>query len=135
MENITVVGGLVAAAIIEGANGLAFTLRSRRTLTKAGLSYDDGPGLLVQEFGVYSIAIALAYVVATFDPDRRHGVILVGISINVAAGAMHLARAFGIYLGDAKPILAAATERNQGLVHAVSVLLLSASFATGGGIA
>lgn len=123
-ESVVVVMVLVVVALIEGANGIAFAFRARRTLSSAGLSYHDGPGLLIQEFGVYSIALGLAYGVAVFDPLRRPGILLTGLVINIAAACMHLARSTGIYFGDARPRLSARSERYQGLVHVFATTAL-----------
>lgn len=126
-ECAVVVALLLVCALIEGWNGIAFTFRGRRTLSSAGLSYHDDPGLLIQEFGVYSIAIALTYLLAVFDPIWRPGILLAGIAINVAAACMHLARSVGLFFGDAIPRLSSQSERNQGLVHAFSFITLSAA--------
>lgn len=91
---------LVLAAL-EGRNGLRLAFRTRHTLASAGIPDDDGSGLVVQEFGVYSLGIAAAYVLAALDPARFWGVALAGIAINLAAGTMHLLRSGGIYFGDA----------------------------------
>ena len=111
-------------AAIDGWNGVRLALRARQTLRAAGLSCDGGPGLLVQEFGVYSIGIAAAYLVAASDPTRFWGVAIAGIAINLSAGAMHLLRSVGIYLGDAEPLMSAATERKAGFVHAAGLFAL-----------
>ena len=131
-ESALIAVALVAVGLIEGSNGIAFALRGKRTLSSAGLAYHEGPGLLIQEFGVYSFAIALAYVVAAFDPFRRPGILVAGISINIAAACMHLARSKGVYFGDAMPALTSRSERNQGLVHAFSLaVLVAVSFVSG----
>lgn len=121
MESIPVSIFLILAAI-EGFNGVQLAFRTKRTLESAGLSYDDGPGLVAQEFGVYSLGIAVAYLVAALDPARFWGVALVGIAINLAAGAMHLLRSAGIYFGDARPATSRSFERKAGLVHAFALL-------------
>ena len=115
-ECAVVVALLLACALIEGWNGISFALRGRRTLSSAGLSYHDDPGLLIQEFGVYSTAIALSYLLAVFYPIWRPGILFVGFAINVAAACMHLARSVGLYFGDTIPRLSSRSERNQGLV-------------------
>ena len=94
---------LIVCSVVEGGNGIAFALRGRRTLSSAGLSYHDDPGLLIQEFGVYSIAIALTYLLAVFNPVWRPGLLIAGIAINVAAACMHLIRSAGLYFGDTIP--------------------------------
>jgi hypothetical protein len=122
-EAIATIGFLVLA-MIEAFNGLRLAFRTRRTLGAAGLVHTDGPGLLVQEFGVYSLGIAGAYVVAAWDPIRFGGVGVAGIAINVCAAAMHLLRSAGLYFGDARPVLGRAFERKAGLVHAFALLVL-----------
>lgn len=123
-------GTIVAAilflvlAAIEALNGLRLALRARQTLRAAGLSWDGGPGLLVQEFGFYNIGIAAAYLIAASDPARFWGVAIAGIAINLSAGAMHLLRSVGIYLGDAEPLMSAAAERKAGFVHAAALFAL-----------
>jgi len=114
-------------AVIEGFNGVQLAFRTKRTLESAGLSYDDGPGLVAQEFGVYSIGIAAAYLAAAFDPARFWGVAIMGIAINLAAGAMHLLRSAGIYFGDARPATSRGFERKAGFVHAFALLALFAT--------
>jgi len=118
--------GFLLLAAIEGFNGVQLAFRARRTLRSAGIAYEDGSGLLVQEFGFYSLGIAAAYVIAASDPARFWGVALAGIAINLSAGAMHLLRSIGIYLGDAKPVTSAAAERTAGCVHAMGLLFASA---------
>lgn len=111
-------------AIIEGFNGVHLALRAKRTLESAGLAYEEKSGLVVQEFGVYSLAIAAAYLVAAFAPARFWGVAIVGLAINLAAGAMHLLRSAGVYFGDARPATSRSFERKAGLVHAFALLAL-----------
>jgi len=111
-------------AVIEGVNGVQIAFRTKRTLESAGLSYDDGPGLVAQEFGVYNLGIAAAYLVAAFDPARFWGVTIVGIAINLVAGAMHLLRSAGIYFGDARPVTSRGFERKAGFVHVFALLAL-----------
>lgn len=124
-DNVIGTIGFLLLAAIEAYNGLALAFRTRRTLAAAGLAYADGPGLLVQEFGVYSLGIAAAYVVAAFDPVRFGAVAVAGIAINLGAGAMHMLRSADIYLGDAGPMLSNAFERRAGVVHAFALLVLS----------
>lgn len=114
----------LALAAIEGFNGVQLAFRAKRALELAKLSYDDGPGLLVQEFGVYSLGIAAAYLIAALNPARFWGVAVVGIIINLAAGAMHMLRSFGIYFGDARPVTSRSFERNAGFVHACALIAL-----------
>ena len=102
-DSALVVVALVLVGLIEGGNGLAFALRAKRTLSSVGLSYHEDPGLVIQEFGVYSLAIASTYLFAVVDPLRRPGVLVAGIIINGAAACMHLARSLGIYFGGAMP--------------------------------
>lgn len=120
--------------MIEAFNGLGLAFRTRRTLASAGLVHADGPGLLIQEFGVYSLGIAGAYLVAATDPIRFGGVGLVGIAINLCAGAMHLLRSAGMYFGDARPMLQRAFERRAGVVHAFALLVLVVSQCQGGSV-
>lgn len=122
-ETIATIGFLVLA-MIEAFNGLGLAFRTKHTLESAGLVHTDGPGLLVQEFGVYSLGIAGAYLVAAWDPVRFGGVGVAGIAINLCAAAMHLCRSFGVYFGDARPILSRAFERKAGLIHAFALLVL-----------
>src|SRR5262245_25368175 len=116
--------GFLVLAVIELVNGLGLAFRTRRTLETAGLVHADGPGLLVQEFGVYSIGIAGAYLVAAYGPVRFGAVGVTGIAINVCAGTMHLLRSLGVYVGDARPVLSRAFEGRAGLVHAFAVVVL-----------
>ena len=99
----------------------------RRTLESAGFIHADGPGLLIQEFGFYSIGIAAAYLVAAWDPIRFGGIGIAGIAINGCAGAMHLLRSAGLYLGDARPMLSNTFERKAGFVHAFALVVLFVS--------
>ena len=131
-DSVLVILGLAFAMLVEGSNGFRFALSARRTLEAVKLSYDDGPGLLLQEFGVYSLALASAYLLAILDPIRRPGIVVVGILINLTAGSMHLARSAGVYFGDAKPMLPHHSERNQGLVHALSFVALCVAWAATG---
>ena len=108
----------------EGFIGRQLAFRTRRTVEGAGLTYDEGNGLVVQEFGMYSLGIAVAYVIAAIDPARCWAVALVGIAFNVSAGAMHLLRAGGLYLGDARPVMSRRFERKAGVGHALAVLAL-----------
>ena len=71
IESILVVAALVLVALIEGSNGARFAWRAKSTLKSAGLDYHDAPGLLIQEFGVYSLALASAYLVAAIHPVGR----------------------------------------------------------------
>lgn len=111
-------------AAIEGFNGVQLAFRAKRALESAKLSYHDGPGLLVQEFGVYSLGIAAAYLIAALNPAKFWSVAVVGIVINLAAGAMHLLRSFGVYFGDARPVTSRSFERKAGSVHAFALLAL-----------
>ena len=111
-------------AVIEGFNGLRLAFRARRTLESIGLRYEEGLGLLIQEFGIYSLGIAAAYVNAAFDPVRFWGVALPGMAINLAAGTMHLLRSVGIYFGDTHPMMSQGFERRAGLVHAAAAVVL-----------
>lgn len=123
-RNIVATIMFLLLAAIEGFNGVQLAFRAKRTLESAKLSYDDGPGLLVQEFGVYSLAIAAAYLIAAVNPARFWGVAVVGSAVNLAAGVMHLLRAFGIYFGDARPMTSRGFERKAALVHAFALLVL-----------
>jgi hypothetical protein len=116
--------GFLVLAVIEAFNGLGLAFRTRCTLRAAGLVHTDGPGLLVQEFGVYSLGIAGAYLVAAWDPIRFGGVGVAGIAINLFAAIMHLLRSAGRYFGDARPILSRAFERKAGFVHVFALLVL-----------
>ncbi len=111
-------------AVIEGFNGLRLAFRARRTLESIGLRYEEGLGLLIQEFGIYSLGIAAAYLMAAFDPVRFWGIALTGITINLAAGAMHLLRSVSIYFGDTRPMMSQGFERKAGLVHAAAAVVL-----------
>lgn len=133
-EAIATIGFLILA-MIEAFNGIGLAFRTRRTLESAGLVHTDGPGLLIQEFGVYSLGIAAAYVVAACDPIRFGGVGIAGIAINVCAAAMHLLRSAGMCFGDARPILSRAFERNAGLVHVFALLVLLLSQQQWGSVA
>lgn len=115
--------GFIVLAIIEGFNGLGLAFRTKRTLSSAGLAHVDGPGLVIQEFGIYSLGIAVAYLVAAFDPLRLWAVAFIGIAINLAAGTMHLLRSYGIYFGGARPVLSPAFERRAGFVHTFALLV------------
>jgi len=115
--------GFLVLAIIEGFNGLGLAFRTKRTLSSAGLVYVNGPGIVIQEFGIYSLGITVAYVIAAFDPVRLWGVALIGIAINLAAGTMHLLRSYGIYFGGARPMLSPAFERKAGFVHTFALLV------------
>ena len=126
MIEILATVGFLVLALIEGFNGFGLTFRTRCTLESAGLEHADGPGLLVQEFGVYSLGIAAAYLVAAFDPIRFWGVGIAGCAINLAAGAMHGLRAAGIHLGGARPLLGRAFEGRAGLVHGFALAVLLA---------
>ena len=119
--------GFLVLAMIEGFNGFGLAFRTRRTLGSAGLVHADGPGLLLQEFGVYSLGIAGAYLVAAADPIRFGGVGIAGIAINLCAGAMHVLRSAGMYFGDARPMLNRTFERRASFVHAFALLVLFAS--------
>ena len=44
--------------------------------------------------------------------------------INLGAGAMHLFRCVGVYVGDARPLLDRHVERRAGWVHTFAVLVL-----------
>ncbi len=112
---------LIVLALIEGFNGANFAFRVKHTFRTFKLSYDDGPGIAIQEFGVYSLGLATAYLVAAWEPAWRSGTVLAGIAINVFAGGMHVLRARGIYFGDAQPMLSRRSEGTQGLVHALVV--------------
>ena len=112
---------LIVLALIEGFNGANFAFRAKHTFRTFKLSYDDGPGTVIQEFGVYSLGLATAYLLAAWEPAWRGGMVLVGIAINVFAGGMHFLRARGIYFGDAQPMLSRRSEGTQGLVHAFVV--------------
>ena len=114
----------LALAAHEGLIGGRLAFRTRRTLEGAGLAYDEGNGLVVQEFGIYSLGIAAAYVIAALDPVRFWAVALVGIAFNLSAGTMHLLRSAGIYFGDARPVMSRGFERKAGVVHAVALLVL-----------
>jgi hypothetical protein len=114
----------LALAVHEGLIGGRLAFRTRRTLEAAGLAYDDGNGLVVQEFGVYSLGIAAAYVVAALAPVQCWAVALVGITFNLSAGMMHLLRSAGIYFGDARPVMSRGFERKAGIVHAAVVFTL-----------
>ena len=92
---------LIVLALIEGFNGTNFAFRAKHTFRTFKLSYDDGPGIVIQEFGVYSLRLATAYLLAAWEPAWRGGMVIAGIAINVFAGAMHFLRARGIYFGDA----------------------------------
>jgi len=122
-ETIATIGFLIVA-LIEGYNGLSLAFRTRRTLESAGIVHAEGPGLLVQEFGVYSLGIAAAYCIAAWDPIRFGAIGAVGIAINLGAAAMHLLRSVGVYFGDTSPVLSRGFERNAGLVHVLALLLL-----------
>ena len=125
MDNSTLLmAAILGVALVEGVNGLSFAFRGRKTLESAGLPYHPGPGLLIQEFGVYSIAISLAYLAALLVPGWRTGVVVVGVLINVAAACMHLSRSVGGYFGGAIPGLSSRSERNQGIVHVLSASVL-----------
>lgn len=115
--------GFVVLAMIEGFNGISLAFRTKQTLESAGLIHADGPGLLAQEFGLYSLGLAVVYLIAAFDPVRLWCVALIGIAINLAAGTMHLLRSHGLYFGNARPILSRACERNAGFVHAFALLM------------
>ncbi len=112
---------LIVLALIEGFNGTNFAFRAKHTFRTFKLSYDDGPGIAIQEFGVYSLGLATAYLLAAWEPAWRGGMVLAGIAINVFAGGMHFLRARGIYFGDAQPMLSRRSEGTQGLVHALVV--------------
>lgn len=116
--------GFTVLALLEGVNGIGLVFRTKRTLESAGLNHTDGPGLLIQEFGVYSLGIAAAYLIAASDPSRFGGVGLMGIMINLGADAMHLFRSVGVYVGDARPMLDRLFERKAGCVHTFAVLVL-----------
>lgn len=108
----------------EGAVGLRMAFRTRRTFDGAGLRYSDGPGIVLQEFGVYSLAIAAAYLVAAIDPARFWPVAIAGLAVNIMAGSMHLLRSRDVYFGDAVPMLPARAERKSGLTHALAAIAL-----------
>ena len=113
---------LIVLALIEGFNGANFAFRAKHTFRTFKVSYyDDGPGIAIQEFGVYSLGLATAYLLAAWEPAWRGGMVLAGIVINVFAGGMHFLRARGIYFGDAQPMLSRRSEGTQGLVHALVV--------------
>ena len=116
--------GFLVLSFIEGFNGLGLAFRTKRTLTSAGVVHADGPGLLIQEFGVYSVGIAVAYLVAALDPIRFCGIGIAGIVINLLAGGMHLFRSAGVYFGDARPMMNRASERKASFVHAFALLVL-----------
>lgn len=116
--------GFTVLALLEGFNGIGLVFRTKRTLESAGLNHADGPGLLIQEFGVYSLGIVVAYLIAASDPSRFGGVGLMGIMVNLGAGAMHLFRSVGVYVGDARPMLDRLFERKVDCVHTVAVLVL-----------
>ena len=116
--------GFLVLALIEGFNGIRLAFRTKHTLGSAGLVHTDGPGLLIQEFGVYSLGIAGAYLLAASDPIRFGGVGVTGIVINLLAGAMHLLRSVGVYFGDARPMLDRALEGKASFVHALALLVL-----------
>ena len=124
MNELTATIIFLVLAAIEGFNGLQLAFRARRTLESVGLRYEEGPGLLIQEFGVYSLGIAAAYLIAAFDPVRFLGVALIGMAINLAAGTMHILRSVGIYFGSTRPTMSRSFERRAGLVHAAAVVLL-----------
>ncbi|MGQ0557867.1 MAG: hypothetical protein ACT4PN_18200 [Nitrospiraceae bacterium] len=115
--------GFVVLAMIEGFNGIGLAFRTKRTLESAGLIHTDGPGLLVQEFGVYCLGLAVAYAIAAFDPVRFWCVALIGITINLAAGTMHLLRSYGVYFGGARPMLSQVFERKAGFVHTFALVV------------
>jgi len=48
----------------------------------------------------------------------------VGVAVNVSAAFLHFSRSLGVYIGDARPLLAAPLERNAGLVHVMSIASL-----------
>src|SRR5262245_51867817 len=116
--------GFLVLAVIELFNGLGLAFRTRRTLETAGLVHADGRGLLIQEFGVYGIGLAGAYLVAAYSPARLGRVGVAGLAINIGAATMHFRRSVGVYVGDARPVLSRAFERNAGLVHAFALVLL-----------
>ena len=116
----------IALAVHEGSIGRRLAFRTKGTFESAGLAYDDAGGIVAQEFGVYSIGIALAYLVAALDPARYWGVAMMGIAINISAGAMHFLRSAGIYFGNARPIFSADFERKAGLGHAAALVALFA---------
>lgn len=122
-STVTTIIFLLLAAI-EGFNGVQLAFRAKHALASAKLSYHDGPGLLVQEFGVYSLAIAVAYLMAAVNPVRFWSVAVVGSAINLAAGAMHLLRSCGIYFGDVRPLTSRGFERKAVLVHTLALLAL-----------
>ena len=123
-EETTATVGFVLLALIEGFNGFALAFRTKRTLDSARLAHADGPGLLIQEFGVYSVGLAAAYLAAAWDPIRFAAVGVSAIAVNLCAGAMHFLRSAGIYFGDARPLLGSAFERRAGLVHAFALLIV-----------
>ncbi|MGC4096387.1 MAG: hypothetical protein QM706_04665 [Nitrospira sp.] len=116
--------GFLVLALIEGFNGIGLAFRTKRTLESAGLDYTNGPGVLIQEFGIYSLGMAVAYLIAASDPVRFGGVGLMGMMINLGAGTMHLFRSVGVYVGDARPMLGRLFERKAGIVHTFAVLVL-----------
>lgn len=128
-------GALVATmifpvlAVIEGFNGLRLAFRARRTLESVGLRYEEGLGLLIQEFCIYSLGIAAAHLIVAFDPVRFWGVALTGMAINLAAGTMHLLRSVGIYFGDTRPMMSQGFERKASSVHAAAAVVLIFSVA------
>jgi hypothetical protein len=119
-----VLGYLVAWQ--RGSIGRKLAFRTKDTFESAGLVYDDAGGIVAQEFGAYSIGIALAYLVAAVDPARYWGVAMMGIAINLSAGAMHFLRSAGIYFGSARPLFSADFERKAGLGHAAALVALFA---------
>jgi hypothetical protein len=110
--------------MIEGFNGFGLAFRTKYTLNSAGLLHTEGPGLVIQEFGLYSVGLAGAYLVAAADPARFGGVGIAGLAINLCAGVMHLLRSAGVYFGDSQPMLSPAFERKAGFVHAFALLVL-----------
>ena len=115
--------GFLVLALIEGFNGIGLAFRTKRTLESVGLIHTDGPGLLVQEFGLYNLGLAVVYAIAAFDPVRLWCVAFIGIAINLAAGTMHLLRSYGVYFGGARPMLSQAFERKAGFVHVFALLM------------
>lgn len=115
---------LVALAGIELFNGLQLALRARKVV-----SIDDSSGVghgLIQEFGLYSLGLAAAYLATALHPIHLAGVLLVAMAVNVGPAIMHGLRAAGVFFGGVTSGAGRGPELQAGLLHATSVVLVFA---------
>ncbi|MEW6735244.1 MAG: hypothetical protein AB1489_28390 [Acidobacteriota bacterium] len=69
---------LASLAVLEARNGLLLSLRAASALPKASYTYDRGSHGLNQEFGLYSLALAVAYAISAINPWRHSIIIVLG---------------------------------------------------------